>query len=76
MVDTFGAVIAGLLPSIGVGVLFWFAMRKILRADRDERLAMERMDADLAARAADSTGMPRDSASDAVVSSEKPEARN
>jgi hypothetical protein len=43
--DTFWAVIAGLMPSIGVGLLFWFAMRKIMRADRNERAALEREDA-------------------------------
>ena len=26
-----------LLPSIGVGLLFWFAIRALLRADRRER---------------------------------------
>lgn len=26
-----------LLPSIGVGLLFWFVIRAILRADRHER---------------------------------------
>jgi hypothetical protein len=25
-------------------VLFWFAMRKIVRADRNERMALERLD--------------------------------
>jgi hypothetical protein len=28
-----------LLPSIGVGLLFWFVMRAITRADRHEREA-------------------------------------
>lgn len=42
--DTTLAVLAGLTPSVGVGLLFWFAMRKILRADRDERQALDRMD--------------------------------
>ncbi|WP_422117258.1 hypothetical protein [Brachybacterium sp. UNK5269] len=28
-----------LVPSIGVGLLFWFAVRAILRADRRERAA-------------------------------------
>jgi predicted permease len=42
--DTTLAVLAGLTPSVGVGLLFWFAMRKILRADRHEREALERMD--------------------------------
>lgn len=41
---TFWAVIAGLVPSIGVGLLFWLAMRKIVRADRNERAALERHD--------------------------------
>lgn len=26
-----------LLPSIGVGLLFWFVMRAVMRADRHER---------------------------------------
>jgi hypothetical protein len=72
VVDTFGAVIAGLLPSIGVGVLFWFAMRKIMRADRDERLALERMTPRSAGEPGDSTATPADSASDGVVSSDNP----
>ncbi|MCF4122150.1 hypothetical protein L1785_14305 [Antribacter sp. KLBMP9083] len=42
--DTFWASVAALVPSAGVGLLFWFAMRKIVRADRDERLALDRMD--------------------------------
>ena len=29
-----------LLPSIGVGLLFWFAVRALLRADRRERDAV------------------------------------
>ncbi|WP_114855983.1 hypothetical protein [Brachybacterium sp. YJGR34] len=28
-----------LLPSIGVGLIFWFALRALLRADRSERRA-------------------------------------
>lgn len=28
-----------LVPSVGVGLLFWFAVRSILRADRRERQA-------------------------------------
>lgn len=52
--DTFWAGAAALVPSAGVGLLFWFAMRKIVRADRDERMALERMDAERAALAAKS----------------------
>lgn len=33
--------LGALVPSIGVGLLFWFVMRAILRADRRER-EMER----------------------------------
>lgn len=31
-----------LLPSIGVGLLFWYVMRGILRSDSTEREEMER----------------------------------
>ena len=54
--DTTLAVLAGLTPSVGVGLLFWFAMRKILRADRHEREALERMDREATVTAAESTG--------------------
>jgi hypothetical protein len=54
--DTTLAVLAGLTPSVGVGLLFWFAMRKILRADRHEREALERMDREVMAEAAENTG--------------------
>jgi len=44
--DTLLAALAALIPSIGVGLLFWLAMRKIVRADRNERLALERLEAE------------------------------
>jgi len=47
--NTFLAILAGLVPSVGVGLLFWLAMRKIMHADRNERLALEKMDAEQAA---------------------------
>lgn len=50
--DTFLAIMSGLAPSVGVGLLFWLAMRKILHADRNERIALDRMDAEEAAAAA------------------------
>ncbi|PZR51601.1 hypothetical protein DNL40_15645 [Xylanimonas oleitrophica] len=43
--DTFLAALAALTPSVGVGLIFWFAMRKIVRADRNEREAFARLDA-------------------------------
>jgi hypothetical protein len=38
--------LAALLPSIGVGLLFWFAIRAVVNADRTERQALARMDAE------------------------------
>ncbi len=46
------AVAVGLIPSIGVGLLFWFAMRAVIRADRNERAALAREDEAHAARQA------------------------
>jgi hypothetical protein len=43
-----GGVLTALLPSIGVGLIFWFAMRAILNADRTERQALARMDREAA----------------------------
>lgn len=44
--------IGALIPSVGVGLLFWFAMRYIVRADRNERAALARLDAEEEARPA------------------------
>jgi len=56
-VETFLEVVAALAPSVGVGLLFWFAIRKVIHADRAEREAIARMEAEEArqerARAAD-----------------------
>ena len=43
--DPFLAVVAALVPSVGVGLLFWFAMRAIIRADRRERAAIAHLEA-------------------------------
>jgi hypothetical protein len=50
-----GAVLAALLPSVGLGVIFWVVIRAIMNADRTERAALARMDAAdaAAARSAD-----------------------
>jgi uncharacterized protein (DUF2062 family) len=42
----FWPAVGALIPSIGVGVLFYFAMRAIVRADRNERAALARLDAE------------------------------
>lgn len=44
--NEWGAVLAAVLPSVGVGVIFWFVMRAIINADRAERQALARMDAE------------------------------
>ena len=43
-------VAAALIPSIGVGAIFWYAVRTMIQADRRERLAMARLDAEEAQR--------------------------
>lgn len=40
------------LPSIGVGLIFWFSMRAIVRADRNERNAVAALEAKDVERAA------------------------
>jgi len=45
-VSGWGAVLAALLPSVGVGLIFWFAMRAIVNADRTERRALAQLEAD------------------------------
>lgn len=42
---TLGQVLAALLPSAGVGLLFWWAIRAIMRSDRAEREAMDALEA-------------------------------
>ncbi|WP_346958393.1 hypothetical protein [uncultured Arthrobacter sp.] len=42
--------IAVLLPSVVVGLIFWFAMKAIFNADKSERQAEARAQAEAAAR--------------------------
>ena len=44
--------VAVLLPSLVVGLLFWFAMKSIFNADKAERQAEARAQAEAEARAA------------------------
>ncbi|MET1089764.1 MAG: hypothetical protein ABWY04_22040 [Arthrobacter sp.] len=44
--------VAVLLPSIVVGLLFWFAMKAIFNADKSERQAEARAQAEAEAQAA------------------------
>ena len=40
-----GPALAALLPSVGVGLIFWLVIRSLMNADRTERAALARMDA-------------------------------
>ena len=55
--------LAALVPSVGVGLLFWLALRSIIRADRTERAAMARLDLE-ERRAADPKNAPESPAVD------------
>ncbi len=48
--DTFLAAAAALAPPIGVAFLFTLAVRSLINADRNERTALARMDAEEQAR--------------------------
>lgn len=61
--------LGALVPSIGVGLLFWFAIRAILRADRAERKAERDVDAALRKAERERRLTPE---SDAVISDENP----
>jgi hypothetical protein len=50
-VINFWTAVAALVPSVGVGVLFYFAMRFIIRADRNERANLALLDSQEAQRA-------------------------
>jgi hypothetical protein len=41
-----GPALAALLPSVGVGLIFWLVIRALVNADRSERAALARMDAE------------------------------
>lgn len=51
--------LAALLPSIGVGLLFWLVIRSIVQADRRERAAMARLDAQEQAAADSAKNAPQ-----------------
>jgi hypothetical protein len=51
--DLWGGIIFALAPTVVVGLIFWFIMRMIVRADRDERRAYARIEAEERARLAE-----------------------
>ncbi len=48
--DFFTNAIISLVPVVGVGLLFWFIMRAIIRADRTERKVYSKVEAQERAR--------------------------
>ncbi|TLM83024.1 hypothetical protein FDW83_11580 [Pseudarthrobacter sp. NamE2] len=50
--------VAVLLPSLVVGLLFWFAMKAIFNADKSERQAEARAQAEADARASQAGELP------------------
>lgn len=53
--------VAVLLPSLVVGLLFWFAMKSIFNADKSERQAEARAQAEADAQAVESNHGPNGS---------------
>jgi flagellar biosynthesis/type III secretory pathway M-ring protein FliF/YscJ len=49
-VTTIWVFFVGVVPSLVIGLLFWWVMRKVVHADRNERAALARLDAEEAAR--------------------------
>ncbi len=45
-----GNIVFSVTPTIVVGLIFWFIMRNIIRADRDERKAYNKIEAEERAR--------------------------
>jgi len=45
-----GNIVFSVTPTIVVGLIFWFIMRNIIRADRDERKAYDKIEAQERAR--------------------------
>lgn len=53
-----GAVLTTVAPSVGLGVIFYFAMRWVLRADRNERRHLSELDRELDAAQARHSSPP------------------
>jgi hypothetical protein len=50
--DFWGNAIFSLIPTIALGLVFWFVIRAIIRADRNERKVYSQMEAEERARRA------------------------
>ena len=58
--DFWGNAIFSVTPTILLGLIFWFAMRAIIRADRSERTTFSKIDAEERARLEKLTGDPHE----------------
>ncbi len=56
--DSVLAALGALVPPVGVGLVFWFVLRSIIRADRSERAAITRLDAEESGRGARPAATP------------------
>ncbi|GAB5079360.1 hypothetical protein [Arthrobacter sp. AD-310] len=66
--------VAVLLPSVVVGLIFWFAMKAIFNADKSERQAEARAQAEADARAAQAgNGPAREIPPTEVQSTDRPD---
>ncbi|MDP5227003.1 MULTISPECIES: hypothetical protein [Arthrobacter] len=59
--------IAVILPSLVVGLLFWFAIRAIMNADRSEREALAKAEEELTAEPKNSDGESPDSSENSTA---------
>ena len=58
--DFWGNAIFSVTPTILLGLIFWFAMRAIIRADRAERQAYTKIEAEERARLASARTDPHE----------------
>jgi len=59
--DFWGNAIFSLVPTIALGLVFWFIIRAIIRADRNERKVYSQMEAEERARRAAAKAATTDS---------------
>lgn len=59
------AMLISIIPSIGVGLLFWYVMRAVIRADRNERAAIAAQEAEWDAQQEAAAGSRHASSEDA-----------
>lgn len=69
--STWAAIAVGIIPSIGVGLVFFFALRAVIRADRNERAALARLEEE---SGDDATAASEDREDDAANGTAEPDA--